>query len=122
MIESRLKYNLVDRLCRQTKEEFESTFHTLVFLSIYAKDNAVTYVTSHILTTTNFPTSLTLCIKLLFYFTVTEIKKTLYIPMQCKSVQIENMYASRSNVLISIFKRLFCFLHRQLQVISSFYM
>ena len=44
-MESRLKYNLVDRLCRQAKEEFGSTFHTLVFLSIYAKDNAVTYVT-----------------------------------------------------------------------------
>ena len=43
-IESRLKYNLDDRLCRQAKEEFESTFH-IVFLSIYAKDNAVTYVT-----------------------------------------------------------------------------
>ena len=42
---SRLKYNLVNRLCRQAKEEFESTFHTLVFLSIYAKDNAVAYVT-----------------------------------------------------------------------------
>ena len=46
MIESRLKYNLVDILCRQAMEEFESTFHTLVLLSIYAKDNAVTYVTS----------------------------------------------------------------------------
>ena len=30
-MESRLKYNLVDRLCRQAKEEFESTFHTVVF-------------------------------------------------------------------------------------------
>ena len=42
--------------------------------------------------------------------------------MQYKSGQIENMYVSRSNVLISIFKRLFCYLYRQLQVISSFYM
>ena len=75
MIESRLKYNLVDRLCRQAKEEFESTFHSLVFLSIYAKDNAVTYVTFYILTATNFSTSLTLCIKLLFYFYLTEMKK-----------------------------------------------
>ena len=49
MIESRLNYNLVDKLCRQAKEEFESTFHTIVFLSIYAKDNAVTYVTFYIL-------------------------------------------------------------------------
>ena len=81
-----------------------STFHTLVFSSIYAKDNSVTYVTFYILIATNFRSSLTLCIKLLFYFTVTEMKKTLYIPMQCKSGQIENMYASRSNVLISIFK------------------
>ena len=39
-----VKYNLVDMLCRQTKEEFESIFHTLLFLSIYAKNNAVTYV------------------------------------------------------------------------------
>ena len=62
MIESRLKYNLVDRLCRQAKEEFESTFHTLVFLSTYAKDNTVTYVTFYILTATNFTSSLTLCI------------------------------------------------------------
>ena len=46
MIERRLKYNLVDRLWHQAKEEFESTFHTLVFLSIYVKNNAVTYVTS----------------------------------------------------------------------------
>ena len=61
--------------CRQAKEEFVSTFHTLVFLSIYAKDNAVTYVTFYILTETNFPSSLTVCIKLLFYFTVTETKK-----------------------------------------------
>ena len=30
-IERRLKYNLVDRLCHQAKEEFEFTFHTLVF-------------------------------------------------------------------------------------------
>ena len=75
MIESRLKYNLVDRLCRQAKEEFEFTFHTLVFLSIYAKNNDVTYVTFYILTAANFPSSLTLCIKSLFYFTVTEMKK-----------------------------------------------
>ena len=54
MTESRFKNNLVDRLCRQAKEEFESTFHTLVFLSIYAKDNAVTYVTFYIITATNF--------------------------------------------------------------------
>ena len=40
------------------KEEFESVFHTLGFLSIYAKDNAVTYVTFYILTATNFPSSL----------------------------------------------------------------
>ena len=73
-IESRLKYILVDRLCRQAKEEFESSFHTLVFLSIYAKENVVTYVTFYILTATNFPSSLTLCIKLLFYLTVTEMK------------------------------------------------
>ena len=65
----------MDRLCRQAKEKFESTFHTLVILSIYAKDNAVTYVTFYILTATNFPSSLTLCIKLLFYFNVTEMKK-----------------------------------------------
>ena len=64
----------MDRLCRQAKEEFESTFHTLVFLSIHAKDNAVTYVTFYILTATNFPSSLTLCIKL-FYFTLTEMKE-----------------------------------------------
>ena len=121
MTERRLKYDLVDRLYHQAKEEFGSIFHTLVFLSIYAKDNAVTYVTFYISTATNFPSSLTLFIKLLFYFTVTEMKKTLYIPMQCKSVQIENMYASRSNVLICIFKRLCCFPYRQLQVISSFY-
>ena len=44
-VESRLKYNLVNRLCPQSKEEFESTFNNLVFLSIYAKDNTVTYVT-----------------------------------------------------------------------------
>ena len=62
-------------LCRQAKEEFESTFHTLVLLSINAKDYVVTYVTFYILTTTNFPSSLTLCIKLLFYFTVTEMKE-----------------------------------------------
>ena len=62
-------------LFRQAKEEFESTFHTLVFLSIYAKDNAVTCVTFCISTATNFPSSLTLCIKLLFYFTVTEMKE-----------------------------------------------
>ena len=36
--------------------------------------------------------------------------------MQCKSGQIENMYVRRSNVLISIFKRLFCYLYHQLQV------
>ena len=30
-MESGLKYNLVDKLCLQAKEEFESTFHTLVF-------------------------------------------------------------------------------------------
>ena len=59
----------------QAKEEFESTFHTLVFLSIYAKKNAVAYVTLNILTATNFPSSLTLCIKLLFYFTLTEMKE-----------------------------------------------
>ena len=75
MIKSRFKYNLVDRLCREAKEEFESVFHTLVFLSIYAKDNAVTYVTFYILTTTNFPSSVTLCIEFLFYFTVTEMKE-----------------------------------------------
>ena len=45
-MERRHKYYLVDRLCHWAKEDFESTFHTLVFLSIYAKDNAVTYVTS----------------------------------------------------------------------------
>ena len=67
-MESRLKYNLVDRLRRQAKEELESTCHTLVFLSIYAKDNAVTYVTFYLLTPTNFPPSLTLCIKLFFLF------------------------------------------------------
>ena len=54
MIESRLKYNLVDGLCRQAEEEFESSFRTLGFLSIYAKDNAVTYVTFYRLTATNF--------------------------------------------------------------------
>ena len=70
-----LKYYLVYRLCRQAMEEFESTFHTLVFLSNYAKDNAVTYVTFYILTATNFPSSLTLCITLLFYFSVTEMKE-----------------------------------------------
>ena len=74
-IKRRLNYNLADRLCREAKEEFESTFHTLAFLSIYAKDNAVTYVTYYILTTTNFPSSLTLCIEFLFYFTVTEMKE-----------------------------------------------
>ena len=74
-IESRLKCSLVDRLCCQAKEEFESTFHTLVFLSSYAKDTVVTYVTFYILTATNFPSSVTLCIKLLFYFTVTEMKE-----------------------------------------------
>ena len=79
-----------------------------MFLSIYAKDNAVIYVIFYILPATNFQSSLTLCIKLLCYFAVTEMKKTLYIPMQCKSVEIENMYASRSNVLSSIFKLLFC--------------
>ena len=74
-------------------------------LSIYAKDNAVTYVTFYILTATNCPSSLTLCIKLSFYFTVTEIKEDiLYITMPCKSGQIENMYGSRSNVLIIKFK------------------
>ena len=62
-------------LCRQAKEEFESTFHTLLFLSIYAKDNAVTYVTFYILTATNCLSSLTLCIKSLFYFTATEMKE-----------------------------------------------
>ena len=74
-IESRLKYKLLDRLCHQAKEEFESTFHTLVFLYIHAKDNAVTYVTLYILTATSIPMSLTLCIKLLFNFTVTEMKE-----------------------------------------------
>ena len=62
-------------LCRRAKEEFESTFRTFVFLSIYAKDNAVTYVTFYILTARNFLSSLTLCFKLLFYFTVTEMKE-----------------------------------------------
>ena len=52
-----------------------STFHTLEFLSIYDKDYAVTYVTLYTLTATNFQSSLTPCIKLLFYFTVTEMKK-----------------------------------------------
>ena len=87
MIKSRLKYNLVDRLCRQAKEEFESTFHTLVFLSFYAKDNAVTYITFYILTATNFSSSLTLCIKLLFYFTVTEMKKR-HCTFQCNVNQV----------------------------------
>ena len=59
----------------QAMEEFESTFHTLVFFSIYANDNAVTYVTFYILTATNFPSSLTPCIKLLFFFTVAEMKE-----------------------------------------------
>ena len=58
-------------LCRQAKEEFESTFHTLMSLSVYA----VTYVTFYILTATNFPSSLTLCIKLLFYFILKEMKE-----------------------------------------------
>ena len=74
-IESRLKCNSVDRLCRQAKEEFESTIRTLVFLSIYAKDNVVTLFYLYILTAPDFPSSLTLRIKLFFYFTVTEMKE-----------------------------------------------
>ena len=60
------------RLCRQAKGKFESTFHTQVFLSIYARDNVVTYVL-YILTGPNYQSSLTLCI--LFDFTVTEMKE-----------------------------------------------
>ena len=48
---------------------------TFFILSIYAKDNTATYVTFYILTATNFPSWLTLCIKLLFYFTVTVMKE-----------------------------------------------
>ena len=76
------------------------------------KDNAVTYVTFYILTATNFPSSLTLCIKFLFYFNVTEVKEGIVHSNASKSGQIENMYASRSNVLISILKSLFCYLYR----------
>ena len=77
-----------------SKEEFESTFHILVLLSIYAKDNVVTYVNFYILTTTNFPSSWTLCIKLLFHFTVTEMKEYI-VHSNALSIRSDRKYVRR---------------------------